>query len=238
MQNRRRVGASRVLFKMCGALLGSWLASGAVAAEACADSSWIEMKTASGPVVIELFPDKAPATVANFLRYVDAKKLDGSSFYRAVRLNNQRSGEIPIEVVQGGQYGHELVGGTPMQTFEPVVHETTASSGLLHRHGAISMARAAPGSATSEFFISIHDNPALDEGGQRNPDGQGFAVFGQVRDGMKVVETIQSAATGESQDMDLGPMRGQLLDEQVTIESVRRVCAPRSRTSTEKAASH
>ncbi|HET9048125.1 MAG TPA: peptidylprolyl isomerase [Chiayiivirga sp.] len=184
------------------------------------------MKTTSGPIVVELFPDKAPATVANFLRYVDAKKLDGSSFYRAVRLDNQRSGEIPIEVVQGGQYGHELVGGKAMQTFEPVAHETTTSSGLLHRHGAISMARAAPGSATSEFFISIHDNPALDAGGKRNPDGQGFAVFGQVRRGMETVEGIQKAATGKSQEMDLGPMRGQLLDQQVAIESVRRVCAP------------
>ena len=226
MQNRRRVEVRRILLQVCCAILGSSIALGAFASEPCSDSNWIEMRTASGPIVIELFPEKAPATVANFLRYVDAKRLDDSSFYRSVRLDNQRSGEIPIEVVQGGQYGHELVDGRAMQTFAPVAHETTASSGLLHRRGAISMARAAPGSATSEFFISIQDNPELDFGGKRNPDGQGFAVFGQVREGMTQLDAIQRAATGKSQDMDLGPMRGQLLDQQVAIASVRRVCAP------------
>ena len=75
---------------------------------------------------------------------------------------------------------------------QPIEHETTNTTGLLHKNGTISMARLEPGTASSEFFICINEQPELDYGGKRNPDGQGFAAFGQVIKGMSIVKKIQS----------------------------------------------
>jgi len=183
--------------------------------------------TTLGPITLELYPDRAPLTVANFLRYVDSGSLDGGAFYRTVRLDNQKPNEVPIQVVQGGRFGAALAkddgdGDAPVE-FPPIAHEPTSQTGLRHEPGAISMARAAPGTATSEFFISVVDSPALDFGGKRNPDGQGFAVFGRVLDGMDVVRRIHGAATDASRNRDdLGVMQGQLLDAPVRICSVSR----------------
>ena len=147
----------------------------------------VRIVTDSGAITVELAPDKAPVTVANFLRYVDDKRYDGGSFYRAVTLQNQLPADKQpqIEVIQGG------IDADSSKRLPPITHETNDRSGIRHTDGVISMARGTPGSATSEFFFVINNQPALDFGGKRNPDGQGFAAFGHVIDGMNVVRAIQ-----------------------------------------------
>jgi peptidyl-prolyl cis-trans isomerase A (cyclophilin A) len=144
------------------------------------------IKTDYGEIVVELFAGKAPVTVSNFLRYVDSMLFRNTSFYRVVRMDNQLRDSIKIEVIQGGRRDKEDMG------FPPIRHETTSETGILHQNGVISMARSAPGSATSEFFICIGDQPELDFGGMRNKDGQGFAAFGRVTKGLDVVKKIHS----------------------------------------------
>ena len=164
------------------------------------------IKTTLGNISIELYPAHAPLTVANFLQYVDARLYDSSSIFRAVTLNNQPNNLVKIEVIQGGN-----VDST--KEFAPIPIETTAQTGLLHKDGTISMARGAPASATSSFFICINDQPSLDFAGKRNSDGQGFAAFGKVTKGMDVVKKIQN----------LYPEQGQYFKPPVTIISITRV---------------
>jgi peptidyl-prolyl cis-trans isomerase A (cyclophilin A) len=142
------------------------------------------IKTEFGEIVVELYEDKAPVTAANFLRYIDSSLFRNSSFYRVVRLDNQPNDSIRIEVIQGGRRDEEDKG------FPPIRHESGRETGIKHLDGVISMARSVPGSATSEFFICIGDQPELDFGGRRNKDGQGFAAFGHVIKGMDVVKKI------------------------------------------------
>ena len=155
-----------------------WLfaAVAAVTLAACAAEApavvRVMLATSLGNIELELYPDKAPLTVANFLRLVDGGYLEGGSFYRSVSPENDHGSPV-IAVIQGG------IGDAP-SPFAPIAHESTAATGLLHLNGSISMARAAVGTASSEFFICIGDQPALDFGAMRNPDGQGFAVFGRV----------------------------------------------------------
>ena len=146
------------------------------------------MKTGLGNITLELYPKKAPITVANFLKYIEENRLNGATFYRTVTPNNQPDNDIRIEVIQGGLYEDDHP-----NTLPPIAHETTTVSGILHKDGVISMARNEPGTATSEFFICVGDQSSLDYSGQRNPDGQGFAAFGKVIDGMDVVRQIQQA---------------------------------------------
>ena len=164
------------------------------------------IKTALGNITIELYPAKAPVTVANFLKYVDAHLYDSSSFFRAVTLNNQPNNTVKIEVIQGGNIDST-------KEFAPIPMETTEQTGLLHKDGIISMARGKPASATSSFFICINDQPSLDYGGKRNPDGQGFAAFGKVTTGMELVKKIQW----------LYPNQGQYFKPPVTIISIIRI---------------
>lgn len=147
----------------------------------------IQIVTDAGTIVVALEPTKAPITVTNFLRYIDEHRYDGGSFYRAVTLRNQLPADQQpqIEVIQGG------IDSDSLKRLPPIVHETNDRSGIRHTNGVVSMARGAPGSASSEFFIVIGDQPALDFGGLRNPDGQGFAAFGRVIEGMDVVRRIQ-----------------------------------------------
>jgi peptidyl-prolyl cis-trans isomerase A (cyclophilin A) len=147
------------------------------------------VSTEVGDLVIEIFQDKAPLTSLNFLKYVDAGKYNKQScFYRVVRLDNQPDKLIKIEVIQGGFNEDSIVA---LKQFSPIAHETTKTTGILHKDGVISMARMEPGSASSEFFICINDQPDLDFGGKRNPDGQGFAAFGKVIKGMDIARKIQ-----------------------------------------------
>lgn len=152
----------------------------------CKQNPEIVIETAMGDIEAELFPKNAPATVANFLYYVDQGLYNNSCFYRVVRDDNQPNDSIRIAVIQGGRYNDES------DTIPPVVHERTDSTGIRHIDGTISMARWHPGTATSEFFITVGDQPALDAGGMRNKDGQGFAAFGRVKAGMDIVKKIHS----------------------------------------------
>ncbi|MCS7067200.1 MAG: peptidylprolyl isomerase [Meiothermus sp.] len=174
----------------------------------------VSIQTELGEMVLELFPGQAPITVANFLRYVDENRYQGATFYRAVRLDNQAQSPVKIEVIQGG-----LGMGEHPAKLPPIPLETTAQTGLRHLDGTLSMARLEPDSAHSEFFICIGNQPELDYGGKRNPDGQGFAAFGRVVRGMEVVRQIQQRPTGG----DTPPVQGQWILEPVKILSIRRV---------------
>jgi len=169
-----------------------------------ADTSLVVIKTEKGDIFVEVDLVRAPVTAANFFRYVDAGLYDGSTFHRTVTPANQPVDKVKIEVIQGGMLPEE-------KEFPPIVHETTASSGLKHVDGTISMARSKPGTAASSFFICVNDQPELDFGGKRNPDGQGFAAFGRVIRGMDVVRAIQAL-----------PADGQSLAPPVRIFTIRR----------------
>ncbi|MBD0258289.1 MAG: peptidylprolyl isomerase [Cytophagales bacterium] len=147
------------------------------------------MQTGAGDIHFKVFTRKAPVTAANFIRYVEEDRFGGAHFYRVVRPDNQPDNAVKIEVIQGGLEGAAREAGLP-----PIAHETTAQTGIRHKDGTLSMARLQPGSASSEFFICINAQPALDFGGNRNPDGQGFAAFGRVTRGMAVVRAIQAGA--------------------------------------------
>lgn len=169
----------------------------------------VVLETAMGEIELELDAKRAPGTVANFLRYVDAGKYDGGRFHRTVRMDNQPQSPVKIEVIQGGA-------APGVEPFPPIALERTSVTGLKHRDGAVSMARFAPDSAAVDFFICIGDQPELDFGGRRNPDGQGFAAFGRVVKGMDVVRKIQRA-----------PFENQRLTPPVEIRRVRRVSEKR-----------
>jgi peptidyl-prolyl cis-trans isomerase A (cyclophilin A) len=144
------------------------------------------IRTDLGDIIIEVDQSRAPITAKNFLRYVDENRFRSASFYRVVTPENQPDNTVKIEVIQGG------IGPVESdQRLPAIVHETSVQTGLRHRHGTVSMARREPGTADSEFFICIGDQPELDFGGRRNPDGQGFAAFGRVVKGMDIVQKIQ-----------------------------------------------
>jgi len=145
-----------------------------------------QITTDFGIIRVELYPEQAPITVANFLNYLDQRLYNGTTFYRVCTPENEKERKVKIEVIQGGdvQEGKQ---------FEPIRIETTKQTGLKHLNGSLSMARDTPNSATSSFFICIGNQPELDFAGKRNPDGQGFAVFGKVIKGMDVVKKIQAS---------------------------------------------
>ena len=172
----------------------------------------VRMVTDLGVIVIELFVDKAPISSANFLAYADKGLLDGGSFYRTVSPKNDNN-PATISVIQGGLNRDD----SPLPS---IAHETTAATGLRHTDGVISMARDAPGSAGSEFFICLGDNPALDFGGARNKDGQGFAAFGRVVEGMDVVRAIHQAPTVSKADDPY--LKGQIIEKPVKIQKLGR----------------
>jgi len=167
----------------------------------------IALQTEWGDLELEIFQDRAPITAQNFLRYVDEHRYTGATFYRVVTMDNQPNDAIKIEVIQGG-----LGMGEHPQKLPPIQQETTNLTGILHTDGVISMARLAPDSAHSEFFICINDQPELDFGGKRNPDGQGFAAFGQVIRGMEVARKIQQQ-----------PADGQWLNPKINVLNISRV---------------
>ena len=143
------------------------------------------INTEFGDITVELYPEKAPVTVNNFLLYIKESRFKEATFYRVVTMENQPNSDIKIEVIQGGNYADDHPDSLP-----PIVHETTDQTGIKHIDGVISMARMEPGTANDDFFICVGDQPELDFGGRRNPDGQGFAAFGKVVKGMDVVYKI------------------------------------------------
>lgn len=154
------------------------------------DTVKVKLETTMGDIHIDLYADKAPITLNNFLKYIDNGLMNDGAFYRVVHMQNQEQNDIKIEVIQGG-----ISGNSDIARYDPIPLERTSDTGLKHLDGTISMARGAPDTAGSEFFICINDQPSLDFGGMRNPDGQGFAAFGMVTKGMDVVRAIQSVKT-------------------------------------------
>lgn len=172
----------------------------------------IIMSTTEGDIVIALEMHDAPITATNFLSLVDGGHLDGGMFYRTVSPEND-NGTPPISVIQGGI-------GDASEAFATVAHETTDKTGILHKDGVVSMARGGPGTASTEFFICIGDQPALDFGGNRNTDQLGFAAFGRVVEGMDVVKAIHNSPSDTPVDDDY--FKGQILEDPVLIERVTR----------------
>jgi peptidyl-prolyl cis-trans isomerase A (cyclophilin A) len=154
----------------------------------------VVLETEAGEIEIEVDSLLAPLTSANFLKYVDARLFDGGPFHRTVRPDNQQEKPVKIAVIQARANRQREA------EFPPAIPlERTNVTRLAHKDGTVSMARAEPDTGRSEFFICIGDQPSLDFGGARNPDGQGFAAFGRVVRGMDVARKIQmSPAAGET----------------------------------------
>lgn len=192
----------------------------------------VVLETEFGNIVVALDTAHAPRTAANFLQYIDDGLYDGGRFHRTVTADNNANTNlraekigpgidsnverdvlpndaIAIQVIQGG-----INPDRADDLRAPITLERTSETGLKHLDGTISMARRTPDSAISDFFLCIGDTPELDFGGNRNPDGQGFAAFGQVIEGMDVVRTIQAQ-----------PANGQTLDPVVPIVRARRASA-------------
>ncbi|WEK36968.1 MAG: peptidylprolyl isomerase [Candidatus Pseudobacter hemicellulosilyticus] len=146
----------------------------------------IEIRTKLGDIEIELYPDKAPKTVAAFLGYVEKGLYKDGSFYRVLNLENQPSNAGKAELIQGGIYKKR----NQRETIPGIPHESTDKTGILHKDGTISLARLEPGTATTEFFICLGDQPGFDHGGENNADGLGYAAFGKVVKGMDIVRRI------------------------------------------------
>ena len=152
------------------------------------------VQTEQGNIVLEVDTMHAPNTAANFLRYVDAGHYNGGIFHRTVKMDNQPDSPVKIEVIQAGVNPDRAKEG-----FAAIPIERTSVTGLRHTDGVVSMARGQPDSATSGWFVCINDQPSLDFGGKRNPDGQGFAAFGRVVSGLDVVRKIQRAPNTDAQ---------------------------------------
>lgn len=170
------------------------------------DLAAVVIETSEGTIEVEVDQANAPVTAANFLKYVDAGHYDGGRFHRTVRLDNQPGDRVKIEVVQAGADPRRQKDAWPA-----IPLERTEKTGIRHRDGTLSMARDGADTARSDFFVCVGDQPALDFGGARNPDGQGFAAFGRVVRGMDVVRRIQAA-----------PADGQALTPPVVIRRARR----------------
>ena len=162
----------------------------------CTDQEKVLIRTSLGDIEVEVYSGLAPVTASNFLSQVDAGTYTNSIFYRVVRMDNQAQNKVKIELIN---------------KYTPIVHETTELTGIKHTDGVISMARMEPGTASTEIFICIGDQPSLDAGGDRNPDGAGFAAFGKVIRGMDVVRAIQAL-----------PDEGQYLVDPVSIHEISR----------------
>lgn len=177
-----------------------------------ADTVRVAMVTTLGTIELELDGKHAPITAANFLHYVDTKRFDGITFYRAMHL---AWGDQPNGLLQGGQRD-------PRHLFPPIAHEPTTQTGLSHKAGALSMARNAPGTATGSFSILLSDLTGLDADPKAtDPDAQaGYAVFGHVVSGMDVARKIWDAPISPTEGE--GVMRGQMLADPVKVLTVRR----------------
>jgi peptidyl-prolyl cis-trans isomerase A (cyclophilin A) len=167
----------------------------------------VEIETSLGRIVVALDRLHAPITSGNFLRYVDTHRLDGETFYRTVRIGDGG-------LIQAG------VRSDTRKLFPPIAHESTAKTGLHNVAGSIVMARLQPGTAQADFFILASDTPSYDAGA---PDGDpdGFAVFGQVVEGMDVVKKILASPTSPTEGE--GVMKGQMLDPRIKIIKAERV---------------
>ncbi|THD58617.1 peptidylprolyl isomerase [Phenylobacterium sp.] len=187
------------------------LAASAAHAQDAKPNPRVIITTAEGTLTLELFADKAPVTVANFLKYVDRKLYDGATFYRASKPKGQVANDYGT--IQGGLQNN------PKKVLPPIAHESTLKTGLKHTDGTISMGRHAPGTAQADWFICIGDMPYLDAD-PKDPSNPGFAAFGRMIDGKPVAEAILGQPTDP--DAGVGAMKGEMLVKPVKIVSIRR----------------
>jgi peptidyl-prolyl cis-trans isomerase A (cyclophilin A) len=169
----------------------------------------VKLQTAHGPILIELEVERAPVTSANFLKYVDQKRFDGISFYRALTF----PGRPDLGLIQAGQRDRNKL-------LPPIAHEPTTRTGLSHTDGVLSMARLAPGTAAADFFIIVGDLSMLDANPASGGDNAGFAAFGRVVEGMDVVKKILASPVSTAEGV--GAMKGQMIAKPVPVETTRR----------------
>ena len=167
----------------------------------------VALETELGRIVLELDKGRAPITSTNFLAYVEGKNFDGQTFYRAMKIGDGG-------LIQGG------VRSDARKLLPPIAHEATSQTGLKNVAGAIVMANGGAGTARSDFFILLNDQPAFDAG---NPQGDatGFAVFGRVIEGMDVVRKILEAPVSATKGG--GVMKGQMLEPEIGIVKAERL---------------
>ena len=173
---------------------------------------YVALVTDLGTITVRIENKRAPITAGNFLRYVDAKRMDGFKFYRSTKSWGPAN-----QLIQAGNRGDAR------KNFPPIAHEPTKVSGLTNCKGALSMARLNPGDATSDFFLLLSDIKGFDSDAPGG-DGVGFAVFGEIVSGADIAEQIFNAPI--SPTAGEGVMVGQMLDPQVTIKTARRMPAP------------
>jgi peptidyl-prolyl cis-trans isomerase A (cyclophilin A) len=173
---------------------------GAAQARGGADSSAalprVVVQTTMGDIEIEVDNVRAPISGGHFLKQVEAGLYNSGRFHRTVKMDNQPKDTVKIEVIQAGidpARDKEITASIPL--------ERTNMTGIRHVDGTVSTPRLKPDSARSGFFICINDQPELDFGGTRNPDGQGFGAFGRVVRGMDVVRKIQMAPNTDAQNL-------------------------------------
>jgi len=201
---RARIGRRSLLGAVALAMAGPFRA------EAAAGKPRVAIQTDQGLIVVELEAGKAPITSANFLRYVDARKYDGGTIYRASRTKGVKGAGS----IQGGPAAR-------VRRFAPIAHESTRTTGLRHRAGTISLARNGPGTATADFFICASPAPYLDAHPGAPGDNQGFAAFGTVVEGLAIVRKILALPTTGT---PLVPsMKGQMLHPPVQILGMKRL---------------
>lgn len=202
-----RIFAAALLAALPAPLLAQAASAPAPSAQAQEDLVPVAIDTSLGRIVVAIDRGRAPVTAANFLRYVDAHRLDGESFYRAMHSETSN-------LIQGG------VRSDARKLFPPITHEPTTRTGLKNVAGAISMANGGAGTARADFFILVNDVPGFDADGPGS-DGTGFAVFGHVVEGMDVVKKIWDAPVSATKGE--GPMKGQMLEPVIRIIKAARV---------------
>ena len=169
----------------------------------------VEISTRFGDIEVELYPKQAPVTVAAFLNYIDSGYYNQSSFYRVLKEEDQPDYAFKSQIIQGGIW---KLNPSLLKKIPGIPHETTAQTKLSHTDGTISLAREAPGTANTEFFICVGDQLGYDFSGDNNPDGQGYAAFGRVVKGMDVVMRMYAA-----------PQRDGQFTPHIVINSIRRL---------------
>ena len=164
------------------------------------------IQTKVGDIEVEIYPDIAPETCKAFLSYIKEGLYKNSSFYRVLNADNQATDRPKSELIQGGIW---QTNPDKLTTLKGIPHESTKRTGILHKTGTLSLAREEPGSANSEFFIVIGDQPGYDSAGANNPDHLGYAAFGRVIRGMDIVMLIYNK-----------PERDQSFDPPVPIYNI------------------
>lgn len=189
-----------LLFSLCAMI---------TACSSPSDEPVVVLETSEGQIEITVYPEAAPISAADFLRYVDGQHYDDQGFYRVVHADNDPL-KMGMSLIQGGRLDKEMIGA-------PIAHELTTQTGMSNAEGAVAIARLDPGTGSAAyFFINVGNNDFLDTGGARNPDGQGYATFARVTHGMDVVRNIQTMETSASSEDAV--TQGQILAAPVIIK--------------------